>query len=44
VSSVKINNPALDTMGPFKADKLPIATIGAKQSAAVRLVDQAGWR
>jgi len=44
VSSVKINNPALDAMGPFKADKLPIATIGAKQSAAVRLVDQAGWR
>ena len=44
VPSVKISNPALDAMGSFKADKLPIATIGARQSAAVKLVDQAGWR
>ncbi|NBU65813.1 MAG: extracellular solute-binding protein [Betaproteobacteria bacterium] len=44
VPSVKLTNPALDAMGPFKADKLAIASIGARQSAAVKLVDQAGWR
>ncbi|NBP37439.1 MAG: extracellular solute-binding protein [Betaproteobacteria bacterium] len=44
VPSVKISNPALDAMGSFKADRLPIATIGARQAAAVKLVDQAGWR
>ncbi|NCV61758.1 MAG: extracellular solute-binding protein, partial [Betaproteobacteria bacterium] len=43
VPSVKLTNPALDAMGPFKADKLAIASIGARQSAAVKLVDQAGW-
>ena len=44
VPAVKLNNPALDAMGTFKADGLPIATIGSRQSAAVKLVDQAGWR
>lgn len=44
VPAIRLNNPALDAMGSFKADDLAIAAIGARQSAAVKLVDQAGWR
>jgi hypothetical protein len=31
-------------MGTFKADSLPIATLGRNTPAAQKLVDRAGWR
>ncbi len=44
VASVKIQNSALETMGKFKADTLPIAAIGRSQILAQKLVDRVGWR
>ncbi|HEX4886247.1 MAG TPA: Fe(3+) ABC transporter substrate-binding protein [Casimicrobiaceae bacterium] len=44
VKSVKVSNPALDQLGTFKADPLPIAALGKNSAAAQKLVDRAGWR
>jgi len=44
VPGVMVSNPALDAMGTFLSDKLPIAAIGARQPEAARLIDKAGWR
>ncbi len=44
VKSVVVRNPALEAMGTFKADSLPIATLGRNTPAAQKLVDRAGWR
>ena len=44
VKSVVVRNPALEAMGTFKADTLPIATLGRNTPAAQKLVDRAGWR
>jgi len=44
VRSVKVKNPALEAMGTFKADPLPIATLGRNTAAAQKIADRAGWR
>jgi iron(III) transport system substrate-binding protein len=44
VPSVATNNPALDAMGKFKADPLPIGSIAKNVAAAQRLLDRAGYR
>jgi iron(III) transport system substrate-binding protein len=44
VKSIVVKNPALEAMGTFKADSLPIATLGRNTPAAQKLVDRAGWR
>jgi iron(III) transport system substrate-binding protein len=44
LSTVKINNPALESIGPFKQDKLPIAQIGRAQINAAKISDRVGWR
>lgn len=44
VSSVKISNPELTALGKFKADTLPVSSIGKGQMSAARIVDRAGWR
>ncbi len=44
VKSVSVRNAALEQMGAFKADPLPIATLGRNTPAAQKLVDRAGWR
>lgn len=44
VKSVKMNNPQLTSLGEYKADQTPIASIGRAQIAAQRIVDRAGWR
>lgn len=41
---VKTNNPALDSLGPFKADPLPVARYASQVRTAQELVDQIGWR
>jgi iron(III) transport system substrate-binding protein len=44
VRSVKVQNAALDAMGTFKADALPIAELGRNTAAAQRIADRVGWR
>ena len=44
VPGVATNNPALDAMGKFKADPLPIGSIAKNVAAAQRLLDRAGYR
>jgi len=44
VRGVKVKNPALEAMGTFKADPLPIATLGRNTAAAQKIADRAGWR
>jgi iron(III) transport system substrate-binding protein len=44
VVKLKLDNPALESMGTFKADTLPIASIGRAQVQAQRLIDTVGWR
>jgi len=44
VPSVKEANPALEALGEFKADKLPVAAIGRAQVTATRIIDRVGWR
>ncbi|OHC65174.1 MAG: Fe(3+) ABC transporter substrate-binding protein [Rhodocyclales bacterium GWA2_65_19] len=44
VASVVVRNPALDAMGKFKADNLPVATLAKNAVAAQRIYDRAGWK
>jgi iron(III) transport system substrate-binding protein len=44
VPSIATNNPALDAMGKFKADPLPIGSIAKNVAAAQRIYDRAGWK
>jgi iron(III) transport system substrate-binding protein len=44
VKSAGRENPALKSMGEFKADPLPIAQVGKAQINAARIIDRAGWR
>ena len=44
VAGVKIRNPELESLGKFKADALPIASIGRAQVTASKIIDRAGWR
>jgi len=44
VKGIVVKNPALEAMGTFKADSVPIATLGRNTPAAQKLVDRAGWR
>ena len=44
VKGIVVKNPALEAMGTFKADSVPIAALGRNTPAAQKLVDRAGWR
>jgi len=44
VASARVSNPALDTMGEFKIDPLPIASYGKYTAEAQKIADRAGWR
>lgn len=44
VPSVNQSNPALEALGEFKADTLPVASIGRAQVTAARIIDRVGWR
>ncbi len=44
VSTVKPANPALASLGTFKADLLPIATLAKNAATAQKIYDRAGWR
>ena len=44
VDSVKIANPALDSLGKFKADKLPVKNLAMYQAKAQIIFDRAGFK
>jgi len=44
VASAAVRNPALEAMGKFKADSLPVATLAKNAVAAQRIYDRAGWK
>ncbi|MFN4148656.1 MAG: extracellular solute-binding protein, partial [Rhodocyclaceae bacterium] len=44
VPAVMTDNPALATLGKFKADKLPIAELSKQIATAQKIADRAGWR
>jgi iron(III) transport system substrate-binding protein len=44
VATAKVSNPALESLGPFKADTLPIEKWAPQTAAAQKIFDRAGWR
>ena len=44
VKSAPIKNPALEALGPFKADALPVGRLAGNAALAQRVYDRAGWR
>ena len=44
VRSASAKNAELQSLGTFKADALPIATLGRNTAEAQRIVDRAGWK
>lgn len=44
VASVKVTNPALDALGKFKADMLPVGSLAMYRSKAQIIFDRAGYR
>ncbi len=44
VAGAKTANPALDALGKFRSDPLPIATLGRNTAEAQRIADRSGWR
>jgi iron(III) transport system substrate-binding protein len=44
VRGVIVKNAALESLGEFKPDPLPIATLGKNTPAAQKLLDRAGWK
>jgi iron(III) transport system substrate-binding protein len=44
VASATARNPVLESLGKFKADELPIASVGRAQVTAAKIIDRVGWR
>lgn len=44
VASAKVANPALESLGKFKADSLPVATLAKNAALAQKIYDRAGWK
>jgi len=44
VPSVKVANPALQKLGPFKADTLPVGSLGMYRAKAQMIFDRVGYR
>jgi iron(III) transport system substrate-binding protein len=44
VKGAKLDNPALESLGEFKTDSLPLANLGKSQAAAQRIADKVGWK
>ena len=44
VKSAAVKNPALEKLGSFKADELPVEQWAPNTAAAQRIFDRAGWR
>ena len=44
VKTVAVKNPALDSLGTFKADTLNVGTLSKNTALAQKIFDRAGWR
>lgn len=44
VKTAPVKNPALEALGPFKPDALPIGQLASNAVQAQRIYDRAGWR
>ena len=44
VKGVEVNNPALASLGTYKAESVPVSSIGKGQIAAQRILDRVGFR
>ncbi|MEZ5611842.1 MAG: extracellular solute-binding protein, partial [Rhodocyclaceae bacterium] len=44
VNSVKVNNPALESLGSFKMDSLPVGELAKTTAEAQKIYDRAGYR
>lgn len=44
VTGLKIQNPALDTLGPFKRESVPVSAIGMNQVKVQQMLDRTGFR
>jgi iron(III) transport system substrate-binding protein len=44
VSAVKISNPALDTLGPFKQELIPLSAVGQNTPKVQQMLDRAGYK
>ena len=44
VASVKVANPALEKLGPFKADALPVSNLAMYRAKAQMIYDRAGYK
>lgn len=44
IGSATSDNPALEDLGPFKADALNVAAYGRNQKAAQEIMDRVGWK
>ena len=44
VKTVKIANPALDAMGPFKAETIPVSVVGMNQAKVQQILDRVGYK
>jgi iron(III) transport system substrate-binding protein len=44
VKDAKLDNPALESLGKFKTDPLPLAVLGKSQATAQRIADKVGWK
>jgi iron(III) transport system substrate-binding protein len=44
VASTVMRNPVLESLGKFKADELPVASVGRAQVNAAKIIDRVGWR
>ena len=44
VKTAKVKNPALDALGEFRADTLPVGQLAATTVQAQKVFDRAGWR
>ena len=44
VAGVKLDNPALESLGTFRADTLNVSVLGKNQPLAQKVADRAGWK
>jgi iron(III) transport system substrate-binding protein len=44
VAGVRVSNPALETLGRFKADSLPVGSLAMYRAKAQMIFDQVGYR
>ena len=44
VAGVKLANPALEAMGPFKAETIPVSQIGMNQAKVQQILDRVGYK